>query len=1020
MVNQTELEQLKAQIAQLEKYFHKEIAYLRERVAVIELEAEMEENVIEMPVKEELITPIAHEEKVPTLQEILLKFQQKEREKTTQEDLGKESAKTHKTEQKVHEQRQKKTKEEFEREKQEHKREEYKKEEVEWEIPAFVTDLFVPLAQFRDLLTRTYQHYKEQNRLPVFFMTLGGVIAILLGFSYLMQFIPDVYFEVFKVGGSFLASFGILFGGLVLMKKEAKYHEFGSALLGLSVAVNFLILYYLSDSTIFPVFANPIFSFVLILLNTVFAKWIALRYETKIVLTISLLGGVFSPFYLNSPTIPIFYFVYLWLLCVAAIYIAAKIKWQIAEFLVFITASTALEIALGRTNNAFAPIVYVLIISAFAYFFFYVSLFENRKPKANLERMSIGVLVGATGLLLLNLYWIYEPLGQRFSLGLAYLANASAFVVGYFAFRKQLSDKMQVLFFILIGTFVGLAIPAMLERNLKGIFWAIEGIALVFCGFNFRLKGVRFEGYLVLLLAFVQIAISFGEILDNWGLRLWTDGFINLLSLGVIFGAMKLLLNHYQSVVSGDTDKGMGMEQRISYWLSEALPLWLGFAIWIPCYFHLREMTFNLGILGLYGFTWWGLKNNLKVTEWFGLLHLGLMVLGIIESVTVVGSYIFPFQTPMGKGAIIEVFLSMWLLQFFYEKVKKESETMPLMQLLREVFYLAVPLLNLSYVNRVYPEYLPVALWGSVLIGFVLNQFVNRIALLVEIHVVTVLATLGLFRAMDNLLIGYLSAGAGLAVLFGILLFKKGFLLENAKTSAYKFLFTYSFYFLGLCLWLYYSLLTSHGFTADPDFAGIMVVVGLYFFLLTYFREKIAPLHNNFILAYRIGTIAGVIGLAIAFIDKELAWNVYGSDFEHLTFALMLGMVSLFSLMVYQKEKRYPIKSEPIWQADLYLGHIFIALVYSSLIGFFFPNWTGVWLTVVLILHAIILLFNSNTMTYSPLLRLSIAYFVVAFVKLFWSDMAGFETVQKVVVFMVIGVLMLVGSYLFMRFREKK
>jgi len=49
-----------------------------------------------------------------------------------------------------------------------------------------------------------------------------------------------------------------------------------------------------------------------------------------------------------------------------------------------------------------------------------------------------------------------------------------------------------------------------------------------------------------------------------------------------------------------------------------------------------------------------------------------------------------------------------------------------------------------------------------------------------------------------------------------------------------------------------------------------------------------------------------------------------------------------------------------------------------------------------------------------------LTYFILAFVKLFWKDMANFETVQKIIVFMVIGVLMLVGSYLFMRFREKK
>jgi hypothetical protein len=989
-INEDELERIKAQISQLEKYFFKEITYLKAKVS--EIESQLEKTEVEAN------TTATKDSSSKDILEVLKQFQ--EREKNITAEALRKSAKEEKAKQK------------------ENRQEEVREAEASWEVPTFLTDLLMPLAQFRDLFTATYQHYKAQNRLPVFFMTLGGVIAILLGFTYLMQFIPDIYFETFKVGGGFLASLGILFSGVVLLRKEEKYHEFGSALLGLSISINFLILYYLSESTIFPIFANPIVSFVLILLNTAFAKWLALRYETKIVLTVSFLGGVFSPFYLSSPATPIFYFAYLWLLCVAAIFIASKIKWHIGDFLVFITASIALEIAFSSLAESFPVFIYTLIVLAFAYLFFYVSLFENKKPKENLERLSIAILAGAGSLLLYQLFWFYEALGQRFSLGLVYLGNAMIFLVSYFGLHKQLSEKMQVLFFIAVGTFTALAVPVMLERNIAGIFWAIEAIALVFCGFNFNLSGVRKEGYLILVIALGQIFLSFGEIIGSWRERLWTDGFINLLSLGVIFGVLKLLFMRYKADYQNDNESNF-LETNINYWLSEAIPLWLGLAIWIPCYFLFRELTFNLAILGLYGFIWWGLKNKLVITEWFGILHIGLIILGIRESVLVVNSFIFPFQTALGKVAMIEVFASLWFLQFFYEKINPQTSNFLLMKLLREVFYLLVPLLHLSYVNRVYPEYLPVALWGTVLVGFILNEVVKRDALLLEIHLFTIMATWGIFTALGNLQIGYLSALSGIMVLFGILIYKKGFVLEIAKTSKYRYLFTYSFYYLGFCLWLYYFVLTSANFLQVPDVSGTFFLVGLYYLILTYFKNKIAPLHNNFLFAFRIGMLAGLIGLLIAFIDKELMIDLYNSEYENIGFVLMLSMVTVFGLLTYQKEKRYPSQSQMLWQIDLFFAHIFIALAYSSLIGYFTPNWTGVWLTVVLILHAIILLFNSNSSAYKSLLRLSIAYFAIAFVKLFWRDMAGFETVQKVVVFMVIGVLMLAGSYLFMRFREK-
>jgi hypothetical protein len=1004
-INEDELAQIKVQVSQLEKYFFREITYLKTKIKEIESQLERKEAEVNITDKTESSSK--------DILEVLKQFQEREKNKIKQEPI--EQKPIQQEEKHINVEALQTQKEEI---KQERKQSTIEKE-VSWEIPAFLTELFVPLAEFRDLLVSTYQHYKTQNRLPVFFMTLGGVVAMLLGFIYLMQFIPEVYFETFKVGGSFLASFAILFGGLVLLRKEEKYHEFGSALLGLSIAINFLILYYLSDSIIFPIFANPIVSFIFILLNTAFAKWLALRYETKIVLTVSFLGGVFSPFYLNSSATPIFYFIYLWLLCVAAIFIASKIKWQMGDFLVFVTASIALQIAFATLGEGFPTFAYTLIVLAFAYLFFYVSLFENRKPKENLERLSVAILAGAGSLLLYQLFWFYEALGQRFSLGLVYLGNAVLFLASYFALRQRLSEKMQVLFFIVIGTFTALAVPVMLERNIAGIFWAVEAIALIFCGFNFNLSGVRKEGYLILAIALLQIFLSFGEIIDSWGTRLWTDGFINLLSLGIIFGVLKLLLMRYKADYQHDNPSDF-VENNINRWLSEAIPLWLALAVWIPCYFQFRELTFNLAILGLYGFTWWGLKNKLAVTEWLGILHIGLIILGIRESILAVNSFVFPFQTSFGKVAMIELFISLWVLQFFYEKINPKSSNILLMKTLREIFYLLVPVLHLSYINRVYPEYLPVALWVTVLIGFILNELVKRKALLLEIHLFTIVATLGIFTALGNLQIGYLSAISGIVVLFGILIYKKGLVLEIAKTSIYRYLFTYSFYYVGLCLWLYYFVLTSANFLQVPDVSGTFFVIGFYYLLLIYFKNKIAPLQNNKLFAFRIGMLAGFIGLLIAFIDKELMIDLYDSEYENMGFVLMLGMVTVFGLLTYQKQNRYPSQNQLLWKMDLLFVHIFIALAYSSLIGYFTPNWTGVWLTVVLVLHAIILLFNSNSNLYKPLLRLSIAYFAIAFVKLFWRDMEGFETVQKVVVFMVIGVLMLAGSYLFMRFREKK
>jgi hypothetical protein len=159
-------------------------------------------------------------------------------------------------------------------------------------------------------------------------------------------------------------------------------------------------------------------------------------------------------------------------------------------------------------------------------------------------------------------------------------------------------------------------------------------------------------------------------------------------------------------------------------------------------------------------------------------------------------------------------------------------------------------------------------------------------------------------------------------------------------------------------------------------------------------------------------------GLLISLADSLL--DIYVSNFENFSFAFIIANLLIYSLMIYQRELRYPLKSRNFWLFDLYVSHIFISLGYSSLIAFLSPTWIGVWLTIILILHSIIMLFNSTKANYQSLLKLAVIYFVLASIKLFWRDMAGFQTVQKVIVFMVIGVLMLLGSFLFMKYKEKK
>ena len=594
--------------------------------------------------------------------------------------------------------------------------------------------VLAPLAQFKEYTTEVYFHYKKQNKLPVFFMTIGGILAILFGFGYLMQANYSQYFDIVKVVVGFLASILVILWGKKLLVNEEKYGEFGSALFGLGISLNYLLIYSLAESNFFmsglvqgsepnqAMQASTLvtaLSLILVFLNTTFATWLALKFETRIVAVVSLLGGAFAPFYLDSSLLNPFYFAYLWLLCGASIYISKKIDWKPLGILAFLVSSIVLEIVLWENAETVSLIAFAIISHAFAYLFLYFALFEARIPKFKLIKEEVFVLAASMSLLLLNLFLLFRTHGETNWMGVVYLANAVVWLAGFYLFRSRLPKRMHLLFFVMAGTFVGLAIPALFGQSLMGLFWGLEGLALVACGFIFGMPKVRKEGFVVVGVGIWQLFRTFGDISANWGERIWHTGFINFLILGVFLIAIKLLLDKFRT-------ENKTYEQFISYFSFEAISVW-AFGVWFMLSWqYLGLATYNLALIPVLLLAYWGNKNQLPLTEILGLASFALVLVGLSESIAETNSFRFGEQTWLGKIAILEIGLSLWALQLFYEKLMPNSPKVKLMRILREVFYIAIPWIWLRAFNRTFPEWLPIAFWLSSAMSFGLSELLRK------------------------------------------------------------------------------------------------------------------------------------------------------------------------------------------------------------------------------------------------------------------------------------------------------
>jgi hypothetical protein len=870
-----------------------------------------------------------------------------------------------------------------------------------------------PFVQFKDYFTEVYQYYKEQNRLPAFFLTIGGSIALLLGFGYLLQVTSAEAFEVIKVLVTFASAFAAIFWGTRL-HRNAKFRDFGGAMLGLGLSINYLAIYFLSYSPVLQFFTQAWAGSILILLNTALAAWLAMRYETKVVLVISLAGGALAPFYLQANVIGGLYFAYLWLLCATTIFIGQAIRWRTVSTLAFLASAAVLEVVVFQYRVSLNTPQMVLTLMAFAYLFFWLALFDGRKVKEKLASEDVFNLAGNAAILVLNIYTVMMAANLQRPLGYVLLGNAAIFLFLFVLFRSQATKQMQLLFFILAGSFAAIAAPQLFERNVSGVFWAIEGLALVFCGFVFTLNNVRKEGYIVLVLGVVKILWTTPEILLFWGQRLWTDGFVNLASLGVVLVLAYALLWVYRGL-------RLGFEQQIFYWVQEIFSVWLAAVCWTVLYFHFRLYAFNWAIVGLYVFIVWGSVRRLFFTEWLGYVHFWPLFLGVIASATQQNSWLFRDQTLLGKIAMTEIFLSLWVIKLVYDRLLPERDrkntagnaTIYLSGLLCEIFYLLLPVGFLGTIMRLYPNYFPAALWLSVLVAFVVREVTKRITVLIELHLLVGGATLVLIWQVWQMLNFNNNVGTQLllyAVAFGLfdllLIFgvKKGWSRSVAEQSPYRLLFIYAFYFPALCLFL-----IELYWLRDIGNTGLFLLPALYLAGITALRRFLAPIHNRYIPANRLGKVMLTLALPIFLLTNPSNISAY--------FVLFIPVFLLMYWLIYADQVS---ASKKTWQATTIWLHLATSVSFAGVLPLFFADGRGIWLSIFLFVQAIALLFNAFVKRFGFLLRLSVVYFLAAIAKVFFLDLADAGATQKVIVFMVVGVLMLAGSFVFMKFKSRQ
>ncbi len=903
-------------------------------------------------------------------------------------------------------------------------------------LASLVTTLFsMLLGPFSGLLEQfsaLYQHYQKQGKAPVFFMTLTGVVALVFGFGYLLQYSFNEYLgPVGKVIIGFTIAFATTAGGVWFTKNKQEMAEYGSSIIALGVVLNYLCAYFAGPYYgVLPAFLG----FLLLVAVTAVAYVLALLFETRVVAIVTLVGGAAMPLVMgHMDQSPQLYLSYLLVLTCATLHLSQRIRWQPLAYVAMLLSVAMVEVSVANREMALSLLEYaepyglIVILHGFFYAFAFYAL-QGLSRIVAMDRVRLAIV---TANIIFYLALSQQLVASSVLLGVIYLLNIlpwlGVFLLQNKVFRYPVgSDEfraVQALALLHAGLLMGLGILVLSSPDLMGVIWCVEALLLVYLGSKFQFVSVRIEGYIALLISFVSMAIQIAEWIFESVVPVPTllsldmgMGWVNLIAVTALIYCAVVLLSRQVATL---TDK----ERALALLLNNLFSVCLSLTFLLTVGLFWAEGMWMLAIVPMFYLIWRSKQRGLFFTELFGLSHFLLIVIPVVVSANMAGNFHFSEQSIYGQIARVEAFVSLWLIAEFYKRFFHQSTNFGFAENLRKLFYCIIPVFFLPSVLRQHAEVFPLVMWVSSAIALLLYYRLQFTVLKLEVRILVVAASAASFagcwlveygnwqgRALEALLaglvfyvfIGWLGQGLRRTPL--------GTEQQQKRHWALKPLFTVAVYYVAVTLFV-----VLYGISSNANLS--MLVVLVYFAGVYFYRPVLAPIRTN------LRAIYGLVSLLFMLLTYNHVNAVFGGRFAFGTLpALMTGLLNVISaLCVALLVHRICAQNRAVWRIaggqilHAWIFNLVLIAVYVSLLAQMLSTMLGPVISFVLVVHATVVLFQTIKPSMKKLIWLSVMLYGVAALKVLLWDMNDFSPVQKIVVFMLIGLCMLGAAFKFQK-----
>lgn len=530
---------------------------------------------------------------------------------------------------------------------------------------------------------KLYDHYKDQGKAPVFLMTVAGLLTLTVGFGYLLQYsFYTLFNDALKAITGFVIGISIIGVGVLLAKKKTDFREYAASVIALGIIFNYLTAFFIgpyygivSDTT----------GFVLLMLITLASFSLALIYETKVVAFVTLLGGALMPLVVGQvESVGLVFVLYLFFLSCANLYLSYKINWASLSHITFVLSLSILEYT--GISTEINPLITMLLLTGFFYVYVYYWSFDGIKIKEKLSRYDLTLLVSNV------FYFLYSMLQvSTDNTTVASVLFLHAVLLAVIVFSLQLlKTALAPVYLLMIGLLIATSAFVLAPVDVTSVIWAIEGLVLLYIGFQYQHKIIRVEGYAIYLVAMLmllwQLLNDFSSITSSVTTWYW----FGLVSFGVLSFVAYRLVGSFKDI----TDK---LEIKAAFVVNEVFTLWgvLSMVLVLDVF-----MPALKNILLIVPVAWCFYRVSifrLRFSQVLGFSVLVVLFLYILQAMFYSNTSVISMQTANTWILLAEVLVVTWGLNFYYLRSNIQGRGQLVANKLHQlVFYVPVVLLLLN------------------------------------------------------------------------------------------------------------------------------------------------------------------------------------------------------------------------------------------------------------------------------------------------------------------------------------